>query len=89
MQFECTRVLHESLLAHFLMYSSETMIWKEKESSRIRAVQMDNLRDLLGISRRNKNLNARVMELCRVTKGLMKEFMWREWRMAGLLRGSM
>ena len=27
----------------------DTMIWKEKEMSRIRAVQMDNLRGLLGI----------------------------------------
>ena len=33
-----------------LMYGSETMIWKEKEMSRIRAVQMDNLRGLLGIT---------------------------------------
>ena len=35
-------VLHESLLVPPLMYGSETMIWKER--SRIRAVQMDNLR---------------------------------------------
>ena len=31
------------------MYGSETMLWKER--SRIRDVQMDNLRDLLGIRR--------------------------------------
>ena len=31
------------------MYSSETMIWKEKERPRIRVVQMDNLIGLLGI----------------------------------------
>ena len=28
---------------------SETMIWKEKERSRVRATQMDNLRGLLDI----------------------------------------
>ena len=27
------------------------LLWKENERSRIRAVQMDNLRDLLGIRR--------------------------------------
>ena len=33
------------------MYGSETMIWKENERFRIRAVQMDNLRDLVGFRR--------------------------------------
>ena len=37
-----------------LMYGSEAMIWKEKEKSRIRAVQIDNLRGLLGIRRMDK-----------------------------------
>ena len=32
-------------------YSNETVIWREKERSRIRAIQMDNLRGLLGIKR--------------------------------------
>ena len=31
------------------MYGSETMIWREKERFRIRGVQMDSLRGLLGI----------------------------------------
>ena len=55
---ECARVLHESLLLPILMYVSETMRWREKERSRIRAVQMDNLRGLLGIRRMDKVLNA-------------------------------
>ena len=29
------------------MYGTETLIWKEKERSRIRAVEKDNIRDLL------------------------------------------
>ena len=29
LQLECTRVLHETLLVPFLMYSSETMLWNE------------------------------------------------------------
>ena len=34
-----------------LMYVSETMLWREKERSRVRAVQMDNLKALQGIRR--------------------------------------
>ena len=71
------------------------MLWKEKERSRIRAVQMDNLRRLLGIRRMDRVLNACIRELCRVkTKGLMKVFsgglaMWRGCRVIGLPRESM
>ena len=32
------------MLIPLVTYGSETMIWKEKERSRIRAVQMDNLK---------------------------------------------
>ena len=41
------RDLHEGLLV--LLYGSETMIWREKERSMIRAVQMENFRGLLCI----------------------------------------
>ena len=51
------------------MYGSETVIWKEKEKSRIRAVQMDNLRGLLGIRRMDMVPNAWIRELFGVTKG--------------------
>ena len=51
LQLDCAGVLHETLLVPVLMYDSETMVWKEKERSRMRAVQMDNLRGLLGIRR--------------------------------------
>ena len=53
MQLECAKILHESLLVPALMYSSETMIWNEKERFRIKAVQMENFRGLLGIRRMN------------------------------------
>ena len=76
------------------MYGSETMLWK-KERSRVRAVQMDNLRGLLGISRMDRVLNPKIRELCRVTKGVDERIdvgalqwfgHWREWRMIGFLR---
>ena len=41
LQLEYARVLHETLLVSVLPYGSETMLWKEKERSRVRAVQMD------------------------------------------------
>ena len=53
-----------------LTYGSETIIWGEKERSRIRAVQMDDLRGLLGIRRMDKFPNTRIRELCGVTLGV-------------------
>ena len=51
LQLQCARVLHESLLVPVLTSGSETMIWREKERARVRSVQMDNPRVLLGIRR--------------------------------------
>ena len=81
MQLECARILHETLLVPVLMYCSETVLWKEKERSRIRAVQMDDLRGWVG-------------ELCRVKQGLDERsdkgvLWWRGWRMIGLPREFM
>ena len=42
----------------------------EKERSSIRVVQIDNLRGLLGIRRKDKVQNARIRQLCGVTKDL-------------------
>ena len=52
------------------MYGSETTLWKEKGRSRVRAVQMDNLRGLLGTRRMDMVPNARIKELCGVKKDL-------------------
>ena len=54
-------VFHESLLLPVLIYGSETMIWKKKERSRIRAVQIDNLRGLVVVMRRDKVPDKEVM----------------------------
>ena len=51
------------------MYGNETMLWKEKERSRIKGVQMDNFRGLLSIKSMDRVPNAQIKELCRVTKG--------------------
>ena len=52
------------------MYGSKTMLWKEKERSRIRAVDIDNLRGFIGIRRMDKVPNAWIKELCRLKKGV-------------------
>ena len=64
LQLEFARVLHESLLVPGRSYGSETMIWREEKRSRIRVVQMDNLRGLLGIWRMDKVPNARIRQFC-------------------------
>ena len=52
--------MHETLLVTVLTYGSETILLKEKERSRVRSVQMDNLRGLLGIRRIDRVPNARI-----------------------------
>ena len=70
LQLQCARVLHETLLVPALTYGSVKMLWREKEKSRVRGVQMENLRGILGIRRMDKVPNARIRELCGVRKGL-------------------
>ena len=53
-----------------LMYGSETMLWKEEKRSRIKTVQMDNFRGLLGTRRMDRVPNAWIRQLCVVKKGL-------------------
>ena len=57
------------ILVPILMHRSETMLRKKKERSRIRALQMDNLRGSLGIRRMDRVPNAWIKEFCGVTKG--------------------
>ena len=45
LQLECARMLHEALLVSALQHSREKKIWKKKECSKVRAVQMDKFTD--------------------------------------------
>ena len=54
------------------MYSNGTMTWKEKERSRIRAVQMDSLRGLLDGRKMDKVPNALIRELSGVIEVMGK-----------------
>ena len=53
-------MLHEALLMSVLLYGSEAIICREKERSRIKAVEMDNIKGLLGIRRMDKALNTQI-----------------------------
>ena len=46
------------------------MLWKEKERSRIRAVQKDYLRGLLGIRSMDRVSNAWIRDFCGIMKGM-------------------
>ena len=76
LQLECASVLHETSLVPVPMYGSETMLQKEQERSRVRAVQMDNLRGLLRIRRMNRvpGQGSYVEWRRAQMKGLMKAF---------------
>ena len=69
LQLECATILHETLLIAVIRNGSETMLWKEEERSRIRAVQMDILIGLLDIRKMDRVPNARIRELWGVTRG--------------------
>ena len=51
-------VLYVTLFVPVLMYGNEIKLWKHKETSRIRTIQMDNLRGLLSTRRMDRVLNA-------------------------------
>ena len=70
LQLECARVLQGTLLKPVLMHGSETMLWRGNERSRVRTVQIDNLRELMGIRRMDRIPNTWIKELCGVRKGL-------------------
>ena len=70
LQLECAMILPESLLVPVLAYGSETTIWREKEGSGIGPVQVDSLRSLLDVRRGDGVPNARMKQLCGVTKGV-------------------
>ena len=62
-------------LVAVVLYGSEKMIWRVKERSRVRAVQMDNLRSLLGIRRMDRVPSVWIRELCRVDERFDKSIL--------------
>ena len=75
-----------------LLYCSETMIWREKDNSRIRVVQTYNIRGLLLGEETEYRMYA--LESCTWWgKGWMKEltngFGLKEWKTIGFLKGCM
>ena len=56
-------ILNEALLVPVVLNGSETILWREIERSKIKALQMDNLRGLLGIGRMDRVTNVWIREL--------------------------
>ena len=52
-----------------IVYVSETVIWNEKEEYKIRPVQMDTFRYLLGIKKIDKVPNTWIRKVCSDEKG--------------------
>ena len=46
LRLECERMLDEGLLTPALIYRCKTMVWRKKERSRIRVVQMENFKEV-------------------------------------------
>ena len=93
LQLECVRMLYEVLLVPVILYGSDTMIGREKESSGIMVVHMGSLRGLLGIRRMDRMPNLQIREVNGVTKGVVKgltkvfsdcSVILKEWRIIGL-----
>ena len=70
---ECARTIHEVVLVPTLLYGSETVYLKERDISRIRAVEMDCLRSIVGVRRMDRVRNADVRKVCGVSKGVEKK----------------
>ena len=68
---ECARAtIHNVVLVPTLLYGSETICLKEKEMSRIRALEMDCLRSIVDVRRIDRVRNADVRKVCGVQKGI-------------------
>jgi hypothetical protein len=72
LNLECLKRLHECMLVPVLMFGSEVMVWSQKNISRVQAVQMDNLRGVLGVRKVDKMRNEYIRELCGIEKGVIE-----------------
>ena len=67
-------------------------MWSQNYRSKVQALQMDNLRSVLGVRKINKMRNDVLRELCGVKNGVNEKInesilgwlvMWREWMEVG------
>ena len=69
--------MYEGLLVPVLMNGNDAVVRREKERSRIIAVQLDSLKSLLDVKRIGKILNIGVRELCGMKKkGIDESVIW-------------
>ena len=63
---------HKGLIVSVSVNGSETVVWKEKERVRIRAVQMDNSSGLLDVRIMYRMQKKQVRKLCGMTMRVNK-----------------
>ena len=56
MQLESAKALHKTLFVPLLTHDSETLIWKEKEKSRIKVAHIDTPIGFLSIKKVDKRV---------------------------------
>ena len=53
------------MLLPVLMYDSKAMVWSQNYKPKLQAVQLDNLRSVLGLRKIDKMRNEAIRELCK------------------------
>ena len=69
MQLQYTRIQYKALIGLVLLYDSKTVVWKEKEKSRIRAEQRQSL-EACRFRRTYRMPKVQIRKLYEVTKGM-------------------
>ena len=71
MRGDALRSIHEGVLVPTLTYGCETLVWNAEARSKVRAVEMSNLRNICGVRRIDKIRNQEVLRRCGVKKGIL------------------
>jgi hypothetical protein len=85
LSLECARALHEGVLVPTLLYSNETLTVYERDVSRLQAVEMSLLRNMIGVTRWDRHRNEEIREWCGVSVSLSERGVRGRLRWAGHL----
>jgi hypothetical protein len=66
LSLECGKALYVGLLVPTLLYSNETLVMYERDISRLQAVEMSLLRNMIGVTRWDRHRNEEVRDWCGV-----------------------
>ena len=63
LQHAYARVMHDRLFVPVILHGSNTVLWKDKERYMIRATEVGNLKNLLGLRKIDRMPNTRVSDV--------------------------